>query len=112
MPGNAAPHRRSRRAFHPMRNSMITGDLFIGFTRVRSHDQFFGIAAADGAQLSPSFSIAGAAEVERACALAGAAFDAYRSSSANDRAHFLDAIAEEILALGEPLLERAHLETG
>lgn len=91
---------------------MITGDLFIGFTRVRSHYQFFGIAAADGAQLSPSFSIAGAAEVERACALAGAAFDAYRSSSAYDRAHFLDAIAEEILALGEPLLERAHLETG
>jgi alpha-ketoglutaric semialdehyde dehydrogenase len=91
---------------------MITGDLFIGFTRVRSHHQFTAIAAADGARLSPSFSIAGAAEVVQACALAEAAFDPFRNLAPNDRAHFLDAIADEILVLGDALLERAHLETG
>ena len=90
---------------------MITGDLFIGFTRVRSHDQFQGIAAADGAPLLPSFSIAGTAEVAQACALAESAFDPFRNRSAEDRAQFLDAIAQEILALGDALLERAHLET-
>jgi 2,5-dioxopentanoate dehydrogenase len=79
---------------------------------VRSHDQFFGIAAADGAPLSPSFSIAGAAEVAQACALAEAAFDPFRKLSPEVRAQFLDAIADEILGLGDALLERAHLETG
>jgi NADP-dependent aldehyde dehydrogenase len=91
---------------------MITGDLFIGFTRVRSQDQFKAVAAADGAPLPSSFSIAGAAEVGRACALAEAAFDPFRSLSPSERARFLDTIAEEILALGDSLLERAHLETG
>ena len=91
---------------------MLTGDLFIGFTRLRSHDQFTAIAAADGARLSPSFSIAGAAEVARACALAEAAFDPFRNLGPHDRAHFLDVIADEIMALGDALLERAHLETG
>ena len=91
---------------------MLTGELFIGFTRVRSRDQFMAIAAADGAALAPSFSIAGVAEVGRACALAEAAFDAFRNLERGARAQFLDAIAEEILALGDALLERAHQETG
>src|SRR5258708_20790164 len=101
MPGDAAPSSQVA-ARHPFstRSCMITGDLFIGFTRVRSHDQFFGIAAADGAPLSPAFSIAGAAEVARACALAEAAFDPFRRLSPADRAHFLDAIPDDILALG------------
>ena len=91
---------------------MITGDLFIGFTRVRNHDQFVGVAAADAAPLPHSFSIAGAAEVAQACALAEAAFDPFRNLEPSDRAHFLDAIADEILTLGDALLERAHLESG
>jgi NADP-dependent aldehyde dehydrogenase len=91
---------------------MITGDLFIGFTRVRSLEQFTAVAAADGAPLPTSFSIAGAAEVASACALAEAAFDPFRNLAPGERARFLETIAEEILALGDSLLERAHLETG
>ncbi|HEY2780390.1 MAG TPA: aldehyde dehydrogenase (NADP(+)) [Steroidobacteraceae bacterium] len=91
---------------------MITGDLFIGFTRVRSHDQFKATGAADGAPLPASFSIAGAAEVARACALADAAFDPFRALLPSERARFLETIAEQILILGDALLERAHLETG
>ncbi len=91
---------------------MLTGDLFIGFSRVRSRDQFTAVAAADGAALDPSFSIAGADEVARACTLADAAFDTYRNLERGVRAQFLEAIGEEILALGDALLERAHQETG
>ena len=91
---------------------MITGELFIGFGRVKTPDAFQAAAAASGALLSPPFSIAGAAEVARACALAAAAFDPYRKLDFEARAHFLDAIADEILSLGDEPLERAHLETG
>ncbi len=60
----------------------------------------------------PAFGVSPAPpEVERACALADAAFDAFRSLGHSVRAQFLDAIAEEILALGAELLERAHQET-
>ena len=91
---------------------MISGELLIGFDRVRTHEVFHALAAADGARLPTAFSIAGIAEIERACALAAAAFDPYRNLDANARARFLDAVAEEIHALGDELLECAHRETG
>ena len=50
-------------------------------------------------------------DVDRVCALAEAAFDPYRAASLDQRAAFLDTIAEEILALGDELLERAGAET-
>jgi len=68
--------------------------------------------AASGALLEPAFSVAGPAEIERACALAQAAFDPYRSTALDLRAHFLETCAESIMALGDELLERAGLESG
>ncbi|HEX8757117.1 MAG TPA: aldehyde dehydrogenase (NADP(+)), partial [Steroidobacteraceae bacterium] len=50
-------------------------------------------------------------EVDAACALAWSAFDAYRGLSSEQRAVFLEAIAQHILAQGEALLRRAHEET-
>jgi NADP-dependent aldehyde dehydrogenase len=50
--------------------------------------------------------------VERACALAWAAFDAYRETGIEQRARFLETIALRILDLGDALLERAMDETG
>jgi 2,5-dioxopentanoate dehydrogenase len=91
---------------------MISGELFIGFGRVKTGNSFHATAAADGALLSPPFSIAGSVEVDQACALAAAAFDPYRSLDGGARAQFLETIAVEILALGDALLERAHRETG
>jgi NADP-dependent aldehyde dehydrogenase len=50
-------------------------------------------------------------DVDRACARAEAAFDPYRAAGLEQRAAFLDTIAEEILALGDDLLDRAGAET-
>jgi 2,5-dioxopentanoate dehydrogenase len=50
--------------------------------------------------------------VEKACVLAWAAFDTYRESSREERARFLEAIAANILALGDALIERAMAESG
>src|SRR5690606_17854717 len=44
--------------------------------------------------------------------MATAAFDIYKKVDNNKKADFLDTIADEILNLGDALLERCHLETG
>jgi NADP-dependent aldehyde dehydrogenase len=62
--------------------------------------------------LGPDVFEAGAADVERACALAEAAFGAYRETTLSKRAEFLERIATEIEALGDALIERAMAETG
>ena len=40
------------------------------------------------------------------------AFEIYRQTSFAERAEFLEAISDEIMQLGDALIERAHLETG
>ncbi|WP_374944282.1 aldehyde dehydrogenase (NADP(+)) [Sphingomonas sp.] len=54
----------------------------------------------------------GPADVETVCAAAQAAFDPYRSTDAQTRAAFLEAIGEEIVALGEALIDAACRESG
>ena len=53
-----------------------------------------------------------AGAVDAACAAAKAAFDAYRSTDAKARATFLEAIGEEIVALGDALIDTACRESG
>ncbi|EGD03666.1 aldehyde dehydrogenase, partial [Burkholderia sp. TJI49] len=66
-----------------------------------------------GAQIdAPAFGVATQADVDRACTLARDAFDAYRSQPLAARAALLETIADEIVALGDALIERAHAETG
>jgi len=92
--------------------TMITGEILIGAEQVRTGDGFAAVDPSTGQMLAPTFSAAGAAEVERACALAWAAFDTYRETSLDARAGFLEAVAEAILAIGDPLIERAMQESG
>ena len=66
---------------------------------------------ATGESLEPAFAEASAAEVERAAALAAAAAIPYGKLSGRSKAHFLRAIASEIEALGDALVERATVET-
>ncbi|WP_232833921.1 MULTISPECIES: aldehyde dehydrogenase (NADP(+)) [unclassified Sphingomonas] len=73
---------------------------------------FRGLAAATGTPLEPAYPVSTLADVDAACAAAEAAFDAYRATDADARAGFLDAIADEILALGDALLDRASQESG
>lgn len=51
-------------------------------------------------------------DVDAACAAAFQAFDAYRNTDAATRAGFLEAIGEEIVALGDALIETACRESG
>jgi 2,5-dioxopentanoate dehydrogenase len=94
-------------------NNMITGELIIGQARVRGTEgAIHGISAATGAALDPAFGLANEADVEHACALAGSAYDGYRESSIEQRASFLERIAQRILDLGDELIERAVEESG
>ena len=91
----------------------ITGEVLVGAQAVRgSGEAFRATAPATGEALDPVFTAAGPAEVERACALAAAAFDPYRETPPEARALFLEAIASEIEALGDALIVRAMVESG
>jgi len=92
----------------------ITGDLLIGQSAVRgTGDALHAIDPSTGAAIAePGFACARADEVERACALAEAAFDPFRHAPLATRAAFLDAIAAGMAALGDALIDRAHAETG
>jgi 2,5-dioxopentanoate dehydrogenase len=91
----------------------IAGNLLIGAAAVRgSNGEIRGVEAATGAAMEPAFGGASAADLEKAAALAEAAFDAYRETSLEDRAKFLETIAQNILDLGDDLIVRAMAETG
>ena len=90
----------------------VSGDLFIGSQRVKKSETFFASSPATGQKLEPGFSAAGAEEIERACNLAWAAFHTYRELDIELRARFLETAADQIMALGDELLERAHAESG
>jgi len=89
----------------------LTGQLIVGFEHVSTAQTFRAVDAARGAEVDPPFSIAGPQEAARACELADAAFDSYREAGVEQRAQFLERCADNIMALGDQLLERAGLET-
>lgn len=90
----------------------LTGDMLIGASAVRgTGDAFHAINPATGETLSPTFHSGTASDVERACALAEAAFDTYRATSPEVRATLLEAIASGLEALGDELIARAHAES-
>lgn len=72
----------------------------------------YGTEAATGARLEPGYPVSTVADVATVCAAADAAFDAYRETSGEDRAAFLEAIADEIAGIGDALIERAAAESG
>jgi 2,5-dioxopentanoate dehydrogenase len=91
----------------------LTGEMLIGAHRKRGEDQgFTGYDAATGAALEPRYGGATEADVDRACALADAAFDPYRATPPEVRARFLELAADKVAALGDALTDRASAETG
>ena len=91
----------------------LTGDLLIGGRAVRGGGgPRYGVNPATDARLEPAFHTADIGQLDAACALAAAAFDDYRAKSLTARAELLEAIADEILALGDDLIQRALAETG
>ncbi|MBW8078623.1 MAG: aldehyde dehydrogenase family protein [Gallionella sp.] len=91
----------------------LSGRMLIGVERIAgTAGSFYAIDPVRGVSLEPSFGGATVQMVERACMLAAEAFDAFRDTSLETRATFLERIADGIVELGDELTERGELETG
>ncbi|GAB3453966.1 aldehyde dehydrogenase (NADP(+)) [Massilia terrae] len=91
----------------------LLGQALIGGQPVRgAGDSFRAFDPQRGEHIEPPFHSVSEEQVNQACVLAGAAFDAFRASSDAQRATLLEAIAGNILDLGDELIERAMAETG
>ncbi|MCJ2054435.1 aldehyde dehydrogenase (NADP(+)) [Methylobacterium sp. J-070] len=91
----------------------LRGENLIGAEARRGTEATFrAVEAATGAPLEPDFPGASRADLDRACALAEAAFDTYRETDPETRAGFLEAIAANILEIGDDLVTRCMAETG
>ncbi len=91
----------------------VQGKNFIGYALSSEGERHFkAYAPATDSYLPETFQCATAEEVNKTMELAERAFDSYSQVPAAARAAFLIAITEEILALGDQLLERASQETG
>ncbi len=91
----------------------ITGEALIGGVAVKgAGGSFQAFDPALRAPLEPAFHMVDAAQIDQACRLAEAAFDPFRATSNEERAAFLEAIAAQILAIGDALIVRAMAESG
>ena len=91
----------------------LRGEHCIGGAWVPScGETFHGMDPRTGAVLQPAYADATIAEVDRACRAAAAAQPELERLAPQSRAALLRAIGEEILALGDALLERTGAETG
>jgi alpha-ketoglutaric semialdehyde dehydrogenase len=91
----------------------LHGKNFIGdLLSPGSGETITALSPLDNKPLPGAFCIASTQDVDRAVELAEESFQVYGKSSGEKRALFLDRIADEIMALGDDLINRAHLETG
>ncbi|MDB6123572.1 MAG: aldehyde dehydrogenase, partial [Pedosphaera sp.] len=72
---------------------------------------FTGVNASAAEKLTPVFHEATKEEVDQALKLAAKAFEDYQRQPAERIANFLDQIGEEIVKLGDELIQRANQET-
>lgn len=75
-------------------------------------DTFQGVNPVNGESLAVDFCEATHDEIEQAIQQAEVAFQHYRKASGKQKAEFLEKIGEEIMALGDDLLQRCEQETG
>ncbi|WP_312608459.1 aldehyde dehydrogenase (NADP(+)) [Agrobacterium pusense] len=91
----------------------IKGELLIGGESFSGKGTaFFATEQTIGNRLGGAFHGATPDQVEKALALSWEAFGTYRETTLEERALFLERIAENILDLGDELVERAGAETG
>jgi NADP-dependent aldehyde dehydrogenase len=90
----------------------LTGKNIIGNNLSQSSQTtFYGENPSTGKKIEPAFYEASPAEINEAIEKASKAFQQYRNKSGKEKADFLDAIAEEILAIDD-LISRACEESG
>lgn len=91
----------------------LTGNLFIGASEVTATEGTMkALNPALGGLIEPDFALCGSEEVNRAAILADEAFDSYSHTSLEQRAMFLERIADNLDGVREALAARAALETG
>ena len=123
LPAHRPRRRRSRRARHPGEEgepSMSeahtvepTGASLIGADDVPGGTApFQAVDPATGERLEPVYHEADEATVARAAQLAWEAFLRYRHTGFEQRAAFLETIADELENLGSVLVDRVNAETG
>ena len=96
-----------------MPDTVLTGQMLIAGKPVRgSGQQIRAFDPTAGQELEPAYFYGDATDVEAACAAAAAAFADYRSTTAEQRAQFLEAIAANLEAAKDALVERAVAESG
>ncbi|MES2005876.1 MAG: aldehyde dehydrogenase (NADP(+)) [Bacteroidota bacterium] len=92
---------------------MLHGHNFIGVAiSAEGRETLRNFSTLKAGYLPNQFHTATADEVNRAIAKAIAAHKIYSKTDFMARAVFLETIAEQIVSLGDELLERAHVETG
>lgn len=93
---------------------MITGKSLIAGNWLADDAQpsFVAYSPLKNQDMSQSYAFVTEPMLEQAANAADDAFLTYSEVSASKRAEFLEAIAENILGLGDELIETTHLETG
>ncbi len=93
----------------------INGETLIGHIAIRATTSLatmHGFNPATGKRLNPAYGPTTLADLNRACLLAEQAFDTYRAVPLEQRAAFLEHIAQNIIDLGPQLIDRVMQETG
>lgn len=88
-------------------HSLIAGEITPGTNGTTN-----GINPATNEKLQPQYSLISGDQLKRATAAATEAFESFSTLEPEQHASFLDAIANNIDAIGDELLERASSETG
>lgn len=92
---------------------MFSGHNYIGNEASARNDKKLKVFSTSQQNYLPEeFTIATAEEIEWAATKAKTAFEVYKKTSFEERAAFLEAIAEEITNIGDVLIRRAMVETG
>src|SRR5215208_1126161 len=91
----------------------LTGQMLIAGSPVRgSGTPVRAFNPSTGQQLEPAYPYGDQSHVDSACSAAAAAFAAYRFTTAEKRAEFLEAIAADIEAISHDVVARAVAESG
>lgn len=91
----------------------LSGEMLIGQSNIKGVNQsIHAVNPATNEQLEPAYLGGSEANVEQACTLAWQAFDIYRNQPIEERAKFLECIAQNIEDIGDDLIQRAMAESG
>lgn len=90
----------------------LTGAHQIGASEVSGNTQFKAFNPIDGSTLACNYSEGTLEHANTATDLAEQAFETFRNSGFLQRAELLENIADEIINIGDKLINQVHLETG